>query len=105
MNIKTIDINSLEWFDRLNGNSYFSCIITLNYGMKSEKILKIPFQYGYGDHYIDVSFQELIKKEYINIEQHNNGSYGQLWQYCDKNNIILRYSKKENCLKRELKHV
>ena len=64
MKIKTIDINALEWFDKVNGNSYFSAIVTLNYGMKNAKVLKLPFEYGYGDHYIDMSNQLLIKEGY-----------------------------------------
>ena len=99
MKIKTIDINANEWFDKINGNSYFSAVITLNFGMKSEKNIDIPFQYGYGEHYIDVCNQKLIKLDYI---KNNNRSYTHLWQYAEDNNIILRTSKKENCLKREL---
>lgn len=102
MKIKTIDINALEWFDKVNGNSYFSAIITLNFGMKSEKNIDIPFQYGYGDHYIDICNQKLIELGYINTKRNNNGSYTSLWQYARDNNIILRTNKKENCLKKEL---
>ena len=102
MEIKTIDINGLEWFDKVNGNSYFSAVITLNFGMKTEKSINIPFEYGYGDHYIDVSNKKLIELGYIDTKRKENGSYTPLWQYTRDNNIILRTSKKENCLKREL---
>lgn len=102
MKIKTIDINAKEWFDRINGNSYFSAIITLNFGMKSEKNIQIPFEYGYSEHYIDVSNQKLIELDYINTKRNKNGSYTPLWQYTRDNDIILRTNKKENCLKREL---
>ncbi len=113
MNIKTIDINAREWFDRVNGNSYFSATIILNFGLKpkyskpikshcniiqlSETIINIPFQYGYGGHYIDIAGQKLNKQDYIKLEERQA-----LWRYCEENNIILRTSKKENCLKREL---
>ena len=33
-NIKTIDVNCKEWFDKLNGNSYFAGTISINYGLK-----------------------------------------------------------------------
>jgi len=102
MKIKTIDINALEWCDKVNGNSYFSAVITLNFGMKTEKTINIPFEYGYGDHYIDMSNQLLIKEGYIQGKRNDNGSYTPLWQYTRDNNIILRTNKKENCLKREL---
>ncbi len=91
----TIDIVALEWFDKVNGNSYFSATITVNYGMKSQKIFNLPFQYGYGNQYQESCFQEL-KKKGLKTEQ----SF--LWIYCEKNNVILRSTKHENCLKKEL---
>lgn len=74
MSIKTIDINALEWFDKVNGNSYFAGEIVINYGHTVDKVNKIPgdwslektfnmpFQYGHGDHYIDMANQLLEKK-------------------------------------------
>ena len=102
MKIKTIDINANEWFDKVNGSSYFSAVITLNFGMKAEKHFPIPFEYGYGEHYIDASNHYLIENKYIDGRRNENGSYTPLWQYARDNNIILRTSKKENCLKSEL---
>ena len=32
--LKTIDIKTLVWFDKVNGNSYFAQTITLNFGME-----------------------------------------------------------------------
>ena len=104
MKIKTIDIIALEWFDRINGNSYFSGTISLNYGMKNQKEIYLPYQYGYGDHYIDMVNQELIKQGYREGKRHENGSYPALWRYCRENNIILRTTKHENRKKRELSH-
>jgi hypothetical protein len=102
MKVKTIDINAKEWFDKVNGNSYFSGTITLNYGTKTAKEYSMPFQYGYGEHYIDMANQLLIKEDAIQGKRHDNGSYPALWQYCKDNKIILRTSKKENCLKKDL---
>lgn len=98
MNIKTIDVNAKEWFDRANGNSYFSVVITLNFGMEDQKEIGVPFQYGYGDKYRHVVFEQLEKDGYITP---TDKQYT-LWQYCEDNNIILRHSKKERCLKREV---
>ena len=91
--IKTIDVNVKEWFDKVNGNSYFSGIITTDYGTKQEKNYNMPFQYGYGEHYIDMAHQQLIKAGIIDGERHANGSWGSLWRYCEDNNIILRIYK------------
>lgn len=98
MKIKTIDINAKEWFDKVNGNSYFSGDITLNYGMKTEKNLSMPFQYGYENHYITQAHSELIKNGYIT----DIDSSLALSRYCRENGIILRYNKQENCKKRDL---
>ena len=40
--IKTIDINAKEWRDKINGNSYFSAIITINYGLENEEKIEMP---------------------------------------------------------------
>lgn len=98
MRVKTIDVNAKEWFDKVNGNSYFSGDVIVNYGMKSEKIFIMPFQYGYGEQH--------IQEAKALLHEHNiiSGKDSQpLWSYCKDNKIILRTSKKENCLKRELK--
>jgi hypothetical protein len=60
--IKTIDIQVLEWFDKANGNSYFASEVTINYGMDNEDTFVIPFKYGYGDHAIKVSLKEIQKR-------------------------------------------
>jgi hypothetical protein len=49
--IKTIDVSCKEWFDKVNGNYYFSAKVVLNHGMEDEVTYKIPFQYGYDDQY------------------------------------------------------
>lgn len=100
--MKTIDINAKEWFDKINGNSYFSAVITLDYGMPTVKEYVMPFQYGYGYHYVDMANSYLVDNKIISGERNSNGSYTPLWQYCLDNNIVLRTNKKENCLKREL---
>ena len=43
MKVKTIDIQAKEWFDKINGNSYFSAVITLNFGLKTKNNLNYPF--------------------------------------------------------------
>lgn len=103
--LKTIDINAKEWFDRVNGNSYFAAVVTLNYGMKDAESFSLPFQYGYDSHYIDIANQELIRRGIIIGERYNNGTYPALWRYCEENNIVLRTSKEKNCKQRELKNI
>ena len=92
--VKTIDIKALEWFDRVNGNSYFAGEITVNFGLKTEKSFNMPFQYGYGDHYKDMALNLLKEYKLIGVNR--------LWELRDKG-VILRTNKVENCLKRDLK--
>lgn len=96
--IKTVDVQAKEWFDKVNGNSYFSAEVTVNYGMKNESSFSIPMQYGYGDHYRDQAFKA-IKKELNCFKTFRGSSY---WRAYEENNIIARHSKQENCKKREL---
>lgn len=104
MKIKTIDINALEWFIRGAGNSYFAATITMNFGMKDAKSILLPFQYGYGDHYLDMAMRELIIQKFIKgAEFYKNGGSESLWNYCDRKKIILRYSKQTYCKQIELK--
>lgn len=106
MKIKTIDINALEWFDKVNGNSYFAGTITVNYGLPTEKTYKMPFQYGYGDHYKDMAFQKLEQAKVLRgVIHHENGSNEGLWQYAQRHKIIVRASKQTGCKQRELKAI
>jgi hypothetical protein len=93
MNINTIDINAKEWFDRINGNSYFAGSIVLNFGQDSQVQFTMPFEYGYGDYYIQKAMETLndaglIEAKYTS-ELRDLG-------------IILRTNMQRNCKKREL---
>jgi hypothetical protein len=98
--IKTIDVQAKEWWDKVNGNSYFAGIITVNYGMKDERQYKVPYQYGYGSTYEDEA-----KKLLIEFNQIDANWSTPLWKYCKENGIILRSWKKEKCKKSELKNI
>lgn len=92
--VKTIDINAKQWFDKINGNSYFSAIVTINYGMKKEKRINIPFQYGYGDFY-RFEAMKAVKKEYPELAGIND--YGMHLV-----GIIVRSHIDRRCLKRDV---
>lgn len=95
--LKTIDIQILEWFDKTYGNTYFASRITLNYGLEAQTEMIIPFTYGHGNHAEFKSYEKI--DEYFNL---NKGSIG--WRYCNDNNIIVRTNKRD-ALKRELKNI
>lgn len=92
--LKTVDINALEWFDRVNGNSYFAGTITLNYGMNDAEVIPMTFQYGYGDCYKQPA-RDLMRE--MGVLADNEPLY-----YLKDKNIIVRSSIHRNCKKREL---
>ena len=98
--LKSIDINAKEWHDKINGNSYFSSDVILNYGMNSQETIKVPFQYGYGDHYIYQSLRE-IQQLFPKSKWYRENLLGK-YQIQDEYKIIIRNSIKTNCLKKEL---
>lgn len=95
--IKTIDLEAKEY--RTGGNSYFSCLITLNYGLKDQAFYTLPVQYGYGDHYEDEAFKFLkknINKKCLKGLRETLGF--NVW--CSDNKIILRSIIHKNCDKK-----
>lgn len=98
MKIKTLDINGKEWFDKINGNSYHSVQVTINYGMKNAKTLYCPFTYGYDDFYKQTATERLIKDKYLKMERNNS-----LWRYAKENNIIVRASIQRDCKQKDVK--
>jgi hypothetical protein len=104
--IQTIDVNAYEWFDKVNGNSYFSANIVLNYGLKTEKFVKVPFEYGYGDFYKQAAFKALIDANLIHdVKTYEHGGNEGIYNFCQRNKITLRTSKRENCKKAELNNI
>jgi hypothetical protein len=93
---KTIDINGKEWRDRLYGNSYFSARVIVNHGMDDEKIIHIPFQYGYGDYYIQKSLETLEKMSLVPL-------HSSTWTLKDHLGVIVHAHIERNCLRRDVK--
>jgi len=100
-NLKTVDVKALEWWDKVNGNSYFSALVTLNYGRPDQVEIKIPFQYGYGDQYTCEAGQAILKLFPRCKEAKEPGNFP-LWRFCRGRRIDLR-TNKERALKRECK--
>tara|TARA_R100000951_G_scaffold97743_1_gene87463 strand:+ start:71 stop:397 length:327 start_codon:yes stop_codon:yes gene_type:complete len=98
--MKSIDIQTKSWFDKVNGNSYFSGTITLNHGTETEETFLMPFQYGYGNQYEQEA--KSILTEFNKISANWDLS---LFSYCKQNNIKLNSSIKTNCKKKELKEI
>ncbi len=60
----------------------------------------MPFQYGYGNHYEHMAFQELTKNSYVKDAE----TQEVFWRYYRRKGIIYRHSKQEGCKKRDLIH-
>jgi len=94
--LKTIDVTAKEWFDRINGNSYFSAVVCLNYGMPTQEAITLPFQYGYGSHYEDMALAAIGKRFAIETDKRA------LRSWCSDRKITLRLNMQDNCLKRDV---
>lgn len=96
--IESIDLHAKEWFDRTYGNSYFTAVATVNFGLPSVADVCIPFQYGYGSHYETEAMAALVAKGYLPDEAAGNP----MAIYCRDHGIILRSSKETGCRKRDV---
>ena len=102
--IQTIDASALEWFDKVNGNSYFAGEVIINYGTDSQITLPLAYQYGYGDKYQYEALKAILKALDIRPAALPFGAGSALWRFCDINNIILRTNKR-SAKKAELKEI
>lgn len=104
--VKTIDINALEWFDKVNGNSYFAGTVTVNYGMKNETKFIMPYQYGYGSQSEQEAKSILAAAGLIPVNDYGkNGKHPRSTHELKEMGIIVRSVKHENCKKAELKAI
>lgn len=83
---KNITIFARRWFDKINGNTYFSAEIYVDGTM----VHKIDYEYGYGEQYKFEAFQWLNNENYVQLEQNeHNHSFEPPWQYCGRKKIQL----------------
>jgi hypothetical protein len=90
----SLTITAREWLDKVNGNSYFAALVTFN-----NKQIKVPFQYGYEDQYLQATAEQLQKDGILN----NDVTIYNLGRYCRENNIEFNATIKRDCLKRDVK--
>jgi hypothetical protein len=96
--IKAIEINAKEWFDKLNGNSYFAGNIYVEFENGRIDEILMPFQYGYGSYYEHEAKCLLTQFNYISTDYSQN-----LRTYCESNKIKFVRNFRDKCLKRDLK--
>ena len=95
--IVTIDVQAKEWFDRVNGNSYFSAVVTVNHLGESETVLVCPMQYGSGEHYLTAARGVLIGAGF------NVGEDFGLVRWCRESGVRLYHSIEHRCRQRDVK--
>ena len=98
--VKVITIIGREWFDKVNGNSYFSATAYID----NKEGFEVPFQYGYGDQYIWETFDALDKAGLLPdpMQRYKNGGTEAGWSYCQRLGIKLN-CEKFSVLKKEAK--
>ena len=60
-----------RWFQKTYGNTYNS--VTIIDTSTGERIARLPFNYGYGDHYLTIGLEWLVSNGHIPDGDHKNG--------------------------------
>lgn len=88
-------VRTKEWFDKANGNSYFSAKVWV----EGELVIQLPLQYGYDDHGLYMSRDALANHP----DFPDKGCGRASWDYWKENKMKLDYHKETGCLKRDVK--
>lgn len=71
----TIIAHIRRWFDRVNGNSYFTALVTVPCEDGVKRSFLLPFQYGYGSHPEYTVWEDCIAHGILpDPGRHENGS-------------------------------
>ena len=75
-----------RWFDRANGNTYHSVMITR---ARASKTIYCPMTYGYDDCYRQTALEAMAKAKFLPVAyRDNNGS----WAYERENNYPIEWN-------------
>lgn len=84
---KTITIIGRRWFERTNGNTYHSATVYAD----SQLIGRVPFTYGYGNHYSSGTAYTIIQDAIVDgvltldaPKQGHHGSREALWRWAER---------------------
>lgn len=86
--MKTLQLIGRLWRDKVNGNTYHTTEIIVD----GVSVHKTPFDYGYGDSYIQSAVVWLNKTRKLRMQKHASGSYTPLWRHCQNRRIALTTS-------------
>ena len=76
-NGQTVDIDAMEWFDKVNGNSY--CAVRV-YVDGVEVNGRVEFGYGYGDAYQQYALELLADLGYVSSDKSSFGGLATSWR-------------------------
>jgi len=93
--LKTVTVYVREWFDRVNGNSYFSGVVIMNDSLENQETISLPFQYGYGTA-SEYAAMDAIRARFPRVKWDSRP----LWQLRDRK-IPYSYVKQENCTRKQ----
>jgi hypothetical protein len=82
---RSLFVEAREWFDKVNGNSYFSARVWVD----GEVITVLPFQYGYGNQNEYEAQKKLLELGYLPQEGKNRG----LWSIAEELGFDYYHSK------------
>ena len=89
--LRSLFIEAREWFDKVNGNSYFSAQIQVN----GEVVATLPFQYGYERQYESEAQKKLLEMGYLPQAEKNFHSLSTLAQKLSFDYYSVKYSAKQ----------
>ncbi len=95
-----ITIIGRRWFDKVNGNTYFSAVGLVN----GVQVVTIEFEYGYDRMYEQRTYEELFNMGYFpTIERSKNtNSLPSISYYCRENGINLYVTHSDVSRKKDL---
>lgn len=80
--VQKLELTGRRWFDRKNGNTYFSASATLN----GEEVARIAYEYGYGENWLDRICDELNWAGVLPVERetYSNGLTEVPWRWLQR---------------------
>ncbi len=76
--------NAIKWFDKVNGNTYYSVRVTR---CKDGKQIVHPYTYGYGSSYEQTTHEIVLKEGWIPAKYKDN-----VYLYERENNYPISYN-------------
>ena len=62
---RLIIIDARRWFDRTYGNTYHSVTVTIKHARRADLVLRVDYEYGYGEQYLQTAHELLHKAGYF----------------------------------------